>query len=185
MNASSSGTSAIYEKYNTAFYLVNGASAMSYAANPITKIPAKQDMFLAGIILTDYSTQIIQPGGYITNSIANTYFLQLVQHFLLNGIRKYILFILTMKAQELQEVNIYMKNTAQVFYLDASASGYSMTGSSNCITVPAKNGYTFAGYYTAVNGGGTQVQTVMDILTLIFHIKLYGKFNALCQMGYY
>ena len=31
-----------------------------------------------------------------------------------------------------------------------------MTTSANKITVPTKTGYTFGGYYTAVNGGGTQ-----------------------------
>lgn len=41
------------------------------------------------------------------------------------------------------------------FYLNSSATTQ-MTTSSNGITIPEKDGYTFQGYYTQTNGGGTQ-----------------------------
>lgn len=178
MNASSSGTSAIYEKYNTAFYLVNGASAMSYAANPIT-VPAKTGYVFGGYYTaTDYSTQIIQPGGYITNSIANTYFTASTTLFAKWNPEIYSIYLDNEGAGTAGSQYIYEKYSTG-FYLDASASGYSMTGSSNCITVPAKNGYTFAGYYTAVNGGGTQAVNSNGYINAYFSTSNYTANSTL------
>ena len=42
------------------------------------------------------------------------------------------------------------------YYTDSAATTQ-MTTSANGITVPTKDGYTFGGYYTEANGGGTQV----------------------------
>ena len=41
------------------------------------------------------------------------------------------------------------------YFLD-NALQNQMSTSNNLITVPAKTGYIFGGYYTAINGGGTQ-----------------------------
>ncbi|MCQ2374828.1 MAG: InlB B-repeat-containing protein [Salinivirgaceae bacterium] len=43
--------------------------------------------------------------------------------------------------------------------------GAAMTASANAITVPTKTGYTFGGYYTAVNGNGTQMIDANGFIT--------------------
>jgi len=47
-----------------------------------------------------------------------------------------------------------VNGTTIYYYLDEAMSASPMTGSK--ITVPTRTGYTFKGYYTATNGGGTQ-----------------------------
>ena len=63
---------------------------------------------------------------------------------------------------------------ADGIYLD-SAYSKKMTTSANHITKPSKTGYTFGGYYTATNGGGTQLINASGNITSSFTNTLYNN----------
>ena len=63
---------------------------------------------------------------------------------------------------------------ANGIYLD-SAYSKKMTTSANPITKPSKTGYTFGGYYTATNGGGTQLINASGNITSSFTNTLYNN----------
>lgn len=59
--------------------------------------------------------------------------------------------------------------------LDSAHGTYSkkMTTSSNGITVPTRNGYTFGGYYTGTGGSGTQIINASGKITSKYRSTLY------------
>ena len=63
---------------------------------------------------------------------------------------------------------------ADGIYLD-SAYSKKMTTSANAIAKPSKTGYTFGGYYTATNGGGTQLINASGNITSSFTNTLYNN----------
>ena len=74
-SATSAGTTAIYEKYNTGYYTNSGATTqMTTSANPITK-PTKQCYTFAGYYTAaSGGTQYIDANGYLTSSASTTNF---------------------------------------------------------------------------------------------------------------
>ena len=87
---------------------------------------------------------------------------------------------------------LYAKWTANTYTVTLNNQGATTAGSTTVsatynasmpsITVPAKTGYAFGGYYTAVNGGGTQYYTAGGAsaknYTLTSALTLYAKWTA-------
>ena len=75
-SATSAGSTAVYEKYETGIYKESGCTtAMSTTANPIT-IPKKSGYVFAGYYTGTNGSgiQMINPKGYITSNFTNTKF---------------------------------------------------------------------------------------------------------------
>ncbi len=75
-SATSAGSTAVYEKYETGIYKESGCTtAMATTANPIT-IPKKSGYVFAGYYTgtNGSGTQMINPKGYITSDFTNTTF---------------------------------------------------------------------------------------------------------------
>ncbi len=90
------------------------------------------------------------------------------------------------------DTTLYAKWTANTYKVTLDNQGAITAGSTSVsatynaampsITIPAKTGYNFGGYYTAVNGGGTQYYTASGAsaknYTLTTALTLYAKWTA-------
>ena len=75
--ATTSGTTTVYEKYNTGYYLNQACStAMGTSSNPIASLPRKTGYTFGGYYTNSdgTGTQYINASGYITASAVTTYF---------------------------------------------------------------------------------------------------------------
>jgi uncharacterized repeat protein (TIGR02543 family)/prepilin-type N-terminal cleavage/methylation domain-containing protein len=139
-SATSAGTTYIYETYGSKYSLTNGGAAMTTTKNKIT-MPTKTGYTFGGYYTKTNGggTQYINASGYLTSSASNTYFSA-------SG---------TLYAK-------WTVNTYTLTYDNQSGSGctsetgtYGSTWGSLCTST--RTGYTFGGWYTSTNGGGTQV----------------------------
>ena len=160
-SATTAGSTAIYEKYNTGYYLgyANGAVSnyMTAGQNPITTPTKTGHSFDGYYTATSGGTQYIDANGKITGNASTTQFASdgsLFAHWV-KGI--YTITLDNQSATTAGTAAIYEKYDTGYYlgYANGAVSNY-MTAGQNPITKPEKTGYTFNGYYTGENGSGVQ-----------------------------
>ena len=165
-SATTLNTAQIYEKYDNGYYLDSAASKkMSQSANKIT-IPIRTGYSFEGYYTAANGggDQYINASGFITTQAANN-------HFSANG-KLYAKWLNVYSISLNQQggsggtTTIYEKK-GDGYYLNftPSVATNKMTTSAKPITVSKRVGYTFDGYYTATNGGGTQYIDANGYLT--------------------
>ena len=145
--ATTAGTATIYEKYNVGWY---NDYVTTTAITTITK-PAKTGHTFGGYYTETggSGTEIIDTSGSIVAS--NTQFSANATIYAKWTINIYTLTLDNQSATTAGTTAIYEK------YGTGWYSNSGATTSITSITVPARTGYTFGGYYTSTNGGGTQI----------------------------
>ena len=162
-NATSTGTTTLYMRYNNGVYLDSSYSKrMTTSANPIT-VPTRTGYTFSGYYTgtNGSGTQLINVSGNITSSFTNTYFSSATtlyakwtpntykvtlnnQGATTSGTSEYYYLYNTTK--QIDGVTVY-------YYSDEELTTPLTNG--HTITKPIKAGYTFGGYYTDINGNGT------------------------------
>ena len=151
------GTNTIYEKYNVAYYLGYDGSAvsnyMTAGQNPVVP-PTRVGYTFAGYYTAvEGGTRYIDYNGYINTSANATQFSSngsLYAHWS----PKVLTITLNKQGGTGGTNTIYEKyNVAYYLNYDGSAVSNYMTAGQNPVVTPTKAGYTFAGYYTAIEGG--------------------------------
>jgi len=164
------GTLAVYEKYADGFYLESGCTTrMTTSTNAVT-VPERTGYTFAGYYTAadGGGTKYIGADGHITGSAvpanfsasdttktlyakwtANVYSVTLDSVLYDSSGSSY-----NAGVTNSPTTTIYEKY-ADGFYLD-STSATRITTDTHVVTIPAKSGYTFAGYYTEKSGSGTQ-----------------------------
>ena len=173
MQGGRNGTSKIYEKYNTGWYLDSGAEKLISTI----KIPERVGYSFVGYYTNKYGegTKVVDSNGKILAK--NTTFLS---NGTLYAEWKANIYKVTLNKQGGKNGTsiIYEKYTIN-WYLDAQAKDLIAS-----IDIPEKIGYTFEGYFTAINGGGIQVidenGKILSNKTTTFSSNgsLYAKWKA-------
>ena len=164
-SATSAGTTTIYEKYNYGYYTNTTLTAkMTTSANKIT-VPTKTGYTFGGYYtaVNGGGTQYINENGYITSSASATNFTAGGTLYAKWTPKVYTITLNNQSATTAGTTTIYEKY-ATGYYTNSTATTQ-MTASANGITVPTRTGYTFGGYYTETNGGGTQYINASGKLT--------------------
>ena len=172
-DATTAGTATIYEKYATGWYSNSGATT---SITTITK-PAKTGYTFGGYYTAENGggTQIIDSSGTIT--AANTKFTANTTLYAKWTANIYTITLNNQSATTAGTATIYEKY-ATGWYNNSGA-----TTSITTITKPVRTGYTFGGYYTAENGGGTQIIDSSGTITaantkFTANTTLYAKWTA-------
>ena len=155
-DAITAGTTTIYEKYESGYYTNSEATVeMTTSANGIT-VPTKVGYTFGGYYTsTDgKGTQYIDANGKLTNSASTTNFAGAGKLYAKWTGNVYTITLDNQSANTAGTTAIYEKYGTG-YYTNAGATT-EMTTSENAITIPTRDRYEFLGYYTQVNGGGTQ-----------------------------
>ena len=142
----SGGTSTIYEKYGTGYYSNNTATTS------ITKVttPTRTGYTFDGYYTTSSGggVKVIDAAGNILKE--NTYF---VGNATLYAKWNTSVYTITLnKASGSGGTSTIYEKYGTGYYSNSTA-----TTSTTKVTTPTRTGYTFGGYYTSSNGGGTQI----------------------------
>ena len=187
----SGGTGTIYERYNYGVYSdSNLSNQMTTSANAIT-VPTRTNYVFNGYYTSTNGggTQMINANGYITSSFTSTYYSAAGT---LYAYWVYKTYNITLNKQSGSggTSTIYEKYNTGI-YRNASLSEQ-MTTTTNAVSLPTRDGYAFMGYYTATDGGGTQLISSEGFITSSFTTTkftadtiLYAYWAPICSRKYY
>ena len=174
MQGGSGGTSTIYEKYNTGWYLDNQANNLISSID----IPEKIGYNFGGYYTetNGEGTKVIDGNGKILSDKTTTFSSD--GSLYAKWTAKIFKVTLNKQGGEKGTSNIYEKYHTG-WYSDNKAEN-----SISTITEPIRTGYNFAGYYAEMDGGGIQVidntGQILDKRTTLFTSNgiVYAKWNA-------
>ena len=152
-SATTAGTTAAYFKYATATYYSNSDCTTQLTDNKIT-VPARNGYSFGGYYTGTNGTGTI----YINSSGA---FVNNPHTAITSNKTLYAKWTPKTITLTLDGQSATTAGTTAAYFKYATATYYSNSDcttqlTNNKITVPTKTGYTFGGYYTETNGGGTQ-----------------------------
>ena len=148
-SATSAGTTAVYYKYATATYYSNSACTTQISA---ISVPSRTGYTFGGYYTGTGGggTQYINASGAFVNNPHTTFSSNVVLYakWTANTIT---LTLNNQSATSAGTTAVYYKYGTAIYYSNSACTTQLAT-----ITIPTRTGYTFAGYFTATNGGGTQ-----------------------------
>ncbi|MBQ7977715.1 MAG: InlB B-repeat-containing protein [Clostridia bacterium] len=115
------------------------------ASTTVTSCWSRSGIFAGGSVYANYAAGINSSGSNFTSSVTSSEGVRPAAHISLNALKSTLSTTVTLDRQS------GSGGSASV-----DASGGSAMPS---ITIPTRTGYTFGGYYTDTNGGGTQYYT--------------------------
>ena len=153
-SATAAGTTTIYEKYNNGFFLDAACTKkITTSSNKIT-LPTRTGYTFDGYFALPNGdgTLYLTKTGFLANSISTTSFVANVTLYAGWTANIYTIALNNQSATTAGTTAIY-EQYENGYFKDSKAET-EMTPSSEPITLPAKTGYTFRGYFTQTNGGG-------------------------------
>ena len=195
--ATSSGTQEVYYQYNTT-KTINGVVCYYYTDSALTNClsggatitkPSKTGYTFGGYYTSTNGggTNYVNADGLFINNIYATVGNKTLYAKWTANIYKVILDNQRATSSGTQEV-YYQYNTTKTingvvcYYYTDSALTNCLSGGAT-ITKPSKTGYTFGGYYTSTNGGGTNYVNadglfINNIYVTVGNKTLYAKWTA-------